>query len=203
MNHLSTPLLAVGVVLSMLAGSASAQPQPRLKPGAWEITSETDMPGLSPEMMAQMPPQAQEAMKKAMTAARAPQKSCVTANDPDVATMMQKRAGVDIKCTTSGIRKSGATHSWSSSCTGTHPSAGTPIKFDAEHTFVYDQGNTFEMTSKTKVEGMGPMAAGFRSTSSRGRYLGPDCKALGAVTIEERMREAEAQSGRNRKPAPN
>ena len=184
-----------------IAPVAIAQDLPKLKPGAWEMTTETDQAaGPPPEMIAKMPPQLQEQMKKAVAAGRAPTRHCVTPNDQDYVAQMQRMGG-DVKCKHSALQRSGNTHRWTSTCSGTMPGMSAPFTIESDHAATIG-GDTFEHSSVNKrTEGMPAHAPGMsanRTTKTSGRFLGADCKAHGARTMEEMMKEAEGR--RERRP---
>lgn len=185
---------AAAVTLVLAAITAFAQSLPKTKPGVWEVSTDAGMGGgVPPEMLAKMPPQMQAQMKQQMAQAAAPQRVCIGEGDQDIARSVSQRMGMDMKCTQSAIRTSGNTSSWSSVCSGTGP-GGAALKLESENTLVYG-GDSYELTTRSKTQGMGP-ADGMRTTRMRGRYIGPDCKALGVPTLEEQMRAIEAPGRR-------
>jgi len=178
-----------------------AQSIPKLKPGAWEITSTTegsDARALQ-EQLANLPPQVREMMEKNLP--KGPQtnvsKFCASGNDEAVVQSMQARMGVKIKCENTTMRQSGTTMTWSSQCRGTMMN-DQPIRSTTEHRYS-GGGDVFQHQMAVKTEG-GP--GGSTSNSSRnGRYLGADCKAHGAFTVAEQMEQSEG-GAKARKPAP-
>jgi Protein of unknown function (DUF3617) len=192
MSRLDPAVLLLALLLVPLSGNA--QTPIKLKSGAWEVTTESDAAAPA-DMLAKMPPQMQEMMKQKMAEAtakaRAPTRVCVTPNDDDYRKAMLERMGANIKCNHGATQRSGSTYAWTSSCVSTHPGAGTGIKIDSEHTMRYDGGNDWTHTAKTRSEGMAGAGPTTRTSSSKGHYLGSDCKAFGALTLEEQMKDAE------------
>lgn len=74
------------------------------------------------------------------------------------------------------------------------------MRSDAEHTLML-AGDSYQHTMQQKrVEGMPGGEA--RTTKTNGRFLGADCKAHGARTMEEMMKAAEqGMPPRERRPA--
>jgi hypothetical protein len=185
-------LLVLTIAAMPLIKAAYAQSPPNLKPGAWEITSHSKGQG-SADMQAYMdklPPQLQEQMKKNMAqAAMAPHaiKHCARPNDQDMAAAMQQQMGLDMKCTNTSMTRSGSTYKWQGTCVGTG-AGGQPMRYESAHTLVLKGDTAYEHTYTGKTEG-GPMGAVQQSGSTTGKYLGPDCAAHGALTMEERRKQ--------------
>lgn len=189
---------ALALTFVATALPAIAQNLPRLKPGAWEMTTDTGtVAGPPPEMLAKMPPQVVEQMKKSMAERRAPTRVCIGANDPEPTVFIQRMGG-DVKCKNSPVRRSGNTHAWTSSCSGLTPGMNTAFALESDHTLTLT-GDNFEHTAvRTKAEGMAGMSAG--TTKTTGRFLGADCTAHGARTMEEMMQDAENRRAQQRRP---
>lgn len=193
--------ISVFVALGLACSSAYAQSLPKLKPGAWEMTS-TSTPDASAmrDQLAKMPPQIREMMEKSML--RGPQttvtKHCVTPKDEAFGQDVMARMGGNVKCDTIGMRQSGNTYSWTSRCAGTMGPGGVAIKSESTHQLT-TSGDTYQHKMSVKSEG-GPMGGNTTESSSSGRFLGADCKANGALTLDEQMRQAGAARDGKRPP---
>jgi len=200
-------LAIVAVIGLSMPIAASAQSLPKLKPGAWEITSMhdgNDMRGME-EMLAKMPPQVRDMMQKKMTQGptSSVMKHCATPNDEAFAADMQAMMGANVKCSNTNIRQSGSTYTWTSSCAG-EMMPGRPFRSDSDHTVSLQGSDAFSHKSVSRTSG-GPMGATSRTSTTQGRFLGADCKSAGALTLEERMQSMGAAGERPRRrerPAP-
>jgi hypothetical protein len=184
-----------------IATSALSQSPPKLKPGAWEITTQsdgTDLKSLEAQL-AKMPPEMREMMRKTMAAQLGKptvSRQCIVGNEEALGQRLQQQVGADLKCETLNLKQAGATTTWSSRCSGTIVT-GQPINSVSEHSMTMAGSDAFQQTMKMRSEGgpTGTMASGSTTT---GRFLGADCKAHGALSIEEQMKQLE----RARPPKP-
>jgi hypothetical protein len=186
---------SVTVLTFALMSTAAAQPAFTLKPGAWETSSAS--PGadsaVMKEQLAKLPAQIRDTVAKNM--AKAPttvvSKRCVTRDEGDYIKSMQARVGGNVKCETKNSRSSGSSYSWSSHCAGTIGPQATPIESDSDHQLTMAADSyQHKMTMSYKTGATAPMKT--ESTTS-GRFLGPDCKVHGALTLSEQMDAAQAQ----------
>lgn len=201
------PLTAITLsyVLAGIAfNAAQAQSIPKLKPGAWEQTTITPAADSSAmrEQMAKMPPQVREMMEKSMP--KGPQthvnKHCVSGNDEAFAQSMQSRMGANVKCDNVNMRPSGTTHSWTSRCAGTIGPNQTAFKSESEHQFTLT-GDAYQHKMKMKNEG-GPGGPTTSESTTNGRFLGADCKAHGALTMAEQMKQLDEVRSAKPRPGP-
>lgn len=158
-----TKLLILAGAAMMTASAASAAPMTVL-PGEWEVTSTTQiqsMPGLPPEMLAQM---RQAQARPTVT------RTCVT---PDQAARGPQAGPPDSNCKFSTLSYAGGRMAAESSCrrgadTMTMKMAGTytPTSYEMSGQMTGSQG--------AGTPGAGTMAMAARIT---GRRIGPTCSA--------------------------
>jgi hypothetical protein len=119
-------------------------------------------------------------------------KHCARPGDEDFSKSMMSEMGMNIQCTNSPITQTGSTYKWTSKCTGTLPT-GAPMNSETSHTMTLKGDTAFEhtYTSNSQAQGM-PAGMGAGGGGTTGRYLGPDCKAHGALTMAERKAELDA-----------
>lgn len=170
-RHLGWSVLCVAVVAALPARAANDTPL-NVKPGLWEMTSDSERSGappIPPETLAKLTPEQRAKLEAAMGAAKGPQrrvaKHCVTQADIDkgFAEMEHLNRG---NCTQKVASSTATLRAGTFTCSGPQAASGT-YRFEARsreavvgtwNVTMSNGANTMEMKS-----------------ALQGRWLGTDC----------------------------
>lgn len=190
---------ALQLGLIAVANTSHAQSMPKMKPGAWEFTSQSNGGSAKAlqEQMAKLPPQIREMMQKNMaTQAAKPSVSrlCFTGTEDSSTDRLTQQLGMNIKCDPPQVSQSGSTWRSQARCSGTAP-GGQAFSSQSDSTMTMAGSDAFQQTtqSRTTLGGMEPINT---TTTSSAKFLGTDCNVHGALTLDEQLKAAQAQSGR-------
>ncbi|MFT3856042.1 MAG: DUF3617 domain-containing protein [Aquabacterium sp.] len=181
----SVPAAAAFVVLAMMARAAHAD-SPPIKPGLWEITTESrsvdgkalpDMSAQMAEQLKKMPPEMRKQMEthmKAQGVQMVPGKGgtgvrmCLTRDMLDQDRWQQSQGD----CRNTGMNRAGNTWTWHFQCTQ------PPGEGEGKTTFEGSTAYATEMHLKTQHQGrMQTM-----TMKHRGKWLGADCGDIKPIT---------------------
>jgi uncharacterized protein DUF3617 len=139
-----------------------------VKPGLWEMTSDTEhsgAPPLPPAVLAQMSPEQRAKIEAAMKGAMGPQhgvhKHCVTQDD--IARGFEKMPG---QCTQTVTSSSATTREGTFQCSGSNISSGSyRVRASSPESVVVDVNVTMSNAGSAMT----------RKTTGQGKWLGADC----------------------------
>lgn len=163
MNFVCRAAVALATLALVGAGTAMAQ---EIKPGKWEYSMQMDMgnmpqmPKLTPEQLAKMPPEARARVEQMMQGHGMTFSSCITGDKP-VPTNPQHR-----NCAVEKMERSGGNVTWKATCTSPE---GRSSKIEATAGYTGDKMAMDMMIETTGRDGR-PMTMKQHMT---GRYLGP------------------------------
>ncbi|HKW52837.1 MAG TPA: DUF3617 domain-containing protein [Stellaceae bacterium] len=170
----SVRIMVVGIGMGIVALPALAADNTPLavKPGLWEMTSDTQhsgAPPLPPEALARMSPEQRQKVEQAMQGAMAPRhrvdKHCVTAEDIKSGFDRMDRMGRG-QCTQKVTTSSATVHEGTFACTGEGNSSGS-YRVEAKSPEAVVVSWNMTMTSGANTTTM--------KNDMRGKWLGADC----------------------------
>ena len=179
-HRIACAMSAIGV-LGLFTTTAGAQQLPRIKPGGWQYetsVANTAIPGLPPEAAAML----DRAINKVTKA-----KFCITPEDSESFAKQLTNPGGSHECEFKNVTNKGTTYHWEMHCSTGEDASG----FSSVSTMEKPNDDSFTMKAETKIESRkGDVTT---NVTTKGSFLGADCKAVGAKTYKEILSEAKDQ----------